>query len=65
MKYTKEQMFDRLKVLGFDCWVKTIELWCLGHEVVTTFNTNTANEEVLDDIDFINEVDRSMCEWDI
>lgn len=65
MKYSEEQMFNRLNVLGFDCWVKAIEQYSLGFEVVTTFNTNTANEEILDDIDFINEVDSAMCEWDI
>lgn len=65
MKYTEEQMFNRLNVLGFDCWVKNIEQYGLGFEVVTTFNTNTTNEEILDDIDFINEVDIAMREWDI
>ena len=65
MRYTEEQMFNRLNTLGFNCWVKNIEQYSLGFEVVTTFNTNTANEKILDDIDFINEVDSTMCAWDI
>lgn len=65
MKYTKEQMFDRLIMLDFGCWVKRVEQYGLGFEVVTIFNKNNANVEVLGDGSFITEVAIAMSEWDI
>lgn len=64
MKYTEDNLIDRLNDLGYEAWVDTIENYGLIYEVTYHFNNSVEDKEVSDS-DFLRRVDEAMCEWDI
>lgn len=65
MKYTKEQLVDRLLKLNHRGWVDTIHNHSLFYEVTQTFNNYVEADVSVDDYTFLNLVDSAMAEWDI
>ena len=65
MKYTEEQLEERLIKLNHNGWVSAIHNYSLFYEVTQTFNNYVATDVSIDDYTFLSLVDCAMSEWDI
>ena len=65
MKYTEEQLEERLIKLNHTGWASAIRNYSLFYEVTQTFNNYVATDVSIDDYTFLNLVDSAMSEWDV